>query len=69
MRTNAIQFETFGSTTTSVGAVKAAKKGYAVLIDGQKFFVGSAKDKSASFAQTQNNLSLKYPECKLNYLA
>lgn len=68
MRTNAIQSETFGSTTT-VGAVKAAQKGYAVLIDGQKFFVGSAKDKGATFAQAKNNLSLKYPECKINYLA
>ena len=69
MRTNAIQSETFGTTSS---ALKAARKGYSVLIGGQKFIVGQAKENApalGSLSQAKDALCLKVPDCRINYLA
>lgn len=50
MQVNPVQYETFGSNPTKT----VAKKGYAVLVDGEKYIVGAGKDVIAGNGGTKN---------------
>ena len=68
MRINPIQSETFCSGTTTIAA-NVAKKGYAVLIDGQKYFIHAhAKTNAAKPNATQSTVAKNFP-AKINFIA
>lgn len=50
MQVNSIQYETFGANPTKT----VAKKGYAILVDGERYIVGAGKDAIAKNGGAKN---------------
>lgn len=71
MQIQAIQFETFGGNA----AATAAKKGYSILVGGEKFIVGTGNESAAkskpaeAVINTFKKLTSQTPGNKLNVLA
>ena len=71
MQVQAIQYETFGGNA----ATMAAKKGYSILVGGEKYVVGSAVEPSTrssaadAVINTFKKLTSQTQDNKLNLLA
>lgn len=71
MQIKAIQYETFGGNA----AAMAAKKGYSILVGGEKFIVGTGHESAIksntaeAVVNTFKKLTSQTPGSKLNVLA